>query len=438
MSKIRVLVVPSDRTGVSKFRSVEPHMKLQELYNDDFFVEILTAGTDTFNWDDEAYLKKFDIIHFHRTLPNIVNGTIQQVFLEEVYPLFDKLHKLGLITVMDLDDYWAPGREHPAYEAIKADKLSYKIINNFDKVNYVTTTTPVFAKEISKYNKNVVVLPNAIDPSEKQFKPKPVDSNRLRFGWLGGSSHLHDLKIMSGGVTRFLDENKEDTQMVICGFDLRGTIREQNPMTGEITTRKIKPVESVWVRYEEFFTDNYGITSKELTKHLKTYNQDKDKVFNFDEDIYKRVWTKPITSYASNYNMFDVSMAPLKETKFNECKSQLKVIEAGFHKKALIAQDFGPYKIDCVPLIEYGGKINENGNAILVESRKNHKDWYKAMKKLNDNPELIDLMGNNLYNTVKDRYHIDVVTKTRAEFYKRIVADNKKEINELIEETNGI
>ena len=62
---------------------------------------------------------------------------------------------------------------------------------------------------------------------------------------------------------------------------------------------------------------------------------------NVDNEPYRRVWTKPITSYATNYNMFDVSLAPLKESTFNRVKSQLKVIEAGFHKKALIAQDFG-------------------------------------------------------------------------------------------------
>ena len=154
--------------------------------------------------------------------------------------------------------------------------------------------------------------------------------------------------------------------------------------------------------------------------------------------MYRRVWTKPITTYASNYNLFDVSMAPLKEHMFNKVKSQLKVIEAGFHKKALIAQNFGPYQIDCVNVIEYGGKINENGNSILVDTSKNHKDWYKSMKKLYDNPELVDLMGNNLYNLVNEKYHIDVVTKNRAFFYQEIVKDNKKELGQLIEHTNAI
>ena len=36
MSKIKILVVPSDRTGVSYFRSTIPHIKLEEYYPNDF------------------------------------------------------------------------------------------------------------------------------------------------------------------------------------------------------------------------------------------------------------------------------------------------------------------------------------------------------------------------------------------------------------------
>ena len=41
MSKIKVLVLPSDRTGVGKFRSVDPHIFLQKLYGEDFHVDIV-------------------------------------------------------------------------------------------------------------------------------------------------------------------------------------------------------------------------------------------------------------------------------------------------------------------------------------------------------------------------------------------------------------
>ena len=439
MSKIKVLVLPSDRTGVSKFRSVEPHMKLQELYSDEFHVDIVTAGTMDFTWEDESFLKKYDIVHFHRTVPNIVNGQVRQVYLDESKKIIDKLHSLGIITIMDIDDYWQPSKEHPAYQMIVQDKLPQKIRENIKNANYITTTTPIFSNEISNLNKNVIVLPNAIDPNEKQFKNNPEkNDDKMRVGWLGGSSHYHDLIIVGSSVSRFLKENRDHAQMVLCGFDTRGNITEIDRNTGQQRTRKIRPEESVWARYEEMFTEKYSLLEGDYLTQLKKYDENIDKQYDNRNEIYRRVWTKPITSYASNYNLFDISMAPLKEHDFNKNKSQLKVIEAGFHKKALIAQDYGPYQIDCVNLIEYGGKINEKGNAILVESRKNHKDWYKALKRLKDNPELVNLLSHNLYETVKDKYHIDTVTKKRAEFYRTIVKDNKKEVEQLIEETNAI
>ena len=438
MSKINVLVFPSDRTGVSKFRSVEPHMKLQELYNDDFYVEIITAGTDNFSWD-ESFLRKFDIIHFHRTLPMIKDGMLRQVYMEDMFQILDKIHSLGIITVMDLDDYWLPSKDHPAYHMIVSDELPKKIKENIKRANYVITTTDIFAKEISQLNKNVIVLPNAIDPSEKQFTSNPEKTDKLiRLGWLGGSSHLHDLKIIEEGVSRFLGENKMDSQMVLCGFDTRGSITEIDRNTGQQRTRKIEPHESVWARYEEMFTKNYKLLEDDYLSQIKKYDESSDKKYNDLNELYRRVWTKPITTYASNYNLFDVSMAPLKEHTFNKVKSQLKVIESGFHKKALIAQNYGPYQIDCVNLLEYGGGINEKGNAILVDTGKNHKDWYKALKKLKDNPSLVELLSHNLHETVKDKYHIDTVTHTRASFYKTILKDDKKEVEQLIEDTNAI
>ena len=38
--KINVLVLPSDRQGVSKFRSIEPHVKLESLYPNEFHIDI--------------------------------------------------------------------------------------------------------------------------------------------------------------------------------------------------------------------------------------------------------------------------------------------------------------------------------------------------------------------------------------------------------------
>jgi glycosyltransferase involved in cell wall biosynthesis len=115
-----------------------------------------------------------------------------------------------------------------------------------------------------------------------------------------------------------------------------------------------------------------------------------------------------------------VSLAPLYESYFNACKSELKVIEAGFHKKAIISSDVKPYSTILTTSINQG-VYNNSGNALLVEPRKNHKDWTKHMKRLIESPSMIEDLGNKLYETVKDKYSLKNVCKDRVDFLKIFV-----------------
>ena len=404
MSKIKVLVVPSDRTGVGKFRSVDPHVFLQNLYGDDFHVDIDYEPS----YDDMNFWSQYQIVTFHRSIgPDF----------ERANELIQKLNSLGIITIADIDDYWMPGKEHPIHDIIKFNKINEKIVANLKVASYVTTTTEIFANEIRKFNKNVVIFPNAINPDEPQFKQPTLDSDRIRVGWLGGSSHLHDLQLMNGFVSKLGNEINNKVQYVICGFDTRGSVTEINPKTGEQRRRDIRPEETVWAKYEQIFTDNYRIIDENYKKFLLEYREGE-----YKSDItlpYERVWTKPVTSYAMNYSKFDISLAPIKNHVFNRMKSQLKVIEAGFYKKALIASEIGPYTLDLKHCLKNGEYVD--GNAMLVGENRNHSDWSKFIKRLVQNPNLITDMGERLYETVKDKYHLKNVTINRAEFYKSLI-----------------
>lgn len=412
MKKLRILVVPSDRTGVSYYRSTNPHLALENNYPDEFHVDIDYEP----QLNNDEWLKQYDIIHYHRTL-----GAYEQM---EV--LNKKLKDMGIITIMDLDDYWAPGTHHPAYILIKNAGLDIKIENNLRVAQHITTTTSVFAKEIQRLNKNVYVLPNAIDPTEAQFISKPEPSDRLRIGWLGGSSHLKDLEILKGVVNKLSSDGLlNKVQFVLCGFDLRGTHTEIDQATGQQKVRNILPMESVWYQYEKIFTDDYKSISPEYKDFLLKFTQ--EEYPNIANEPYRRVWTKHISTYATNYNLFDISLAPLEENIFNKVKSQLKVIEAGFHKKAIIAQNFGPYQIDLKDSVKFGGGFDLTGNSILVDSGKNHKDWHGAIKKLVNNPDVVKTLQENLHETVKDTYSINKVTEKRRELYLNLVKMKKLE-----------
>jgi len=403
MSKIKVLVVPSDRTGVGKFRSVDPHIFLQNLYPDDFHVDIIYDVPMT----DMNFWKDYQIVAFHRSLnPDF----------EASHALIQKLNDMGIVTIDDIDDYWMPTKEHPIHDVIRFNKINEKITNNLKVAKYVTTTTTIFADEIKKLNKNVVIFPNAINPNEPQFKEPTPESNRLRIGWLGGSSHLHDLQLLDQSFSK-LTQYKDKLQFVLCGFDTRGSVTEINQQTGEHKKRDILPHETVWAQYEKIFTQNYSTVSEDYKKYLNTFSP--EGYPNEMNEPYLRVWTRPVQSYAKNYSKFDVSLAPIKNHIFNRMKSQLKVIESGFYKKAIIASNLGPYTIDLKHCLEHGNFVD--GNALLVDENRNHSDWAKFIEKLVKNPNMAKDMGERLYETVKDTYDLNVVTKARAEFYKSIV-----------------
>lgn len=406
MSKIKVLVIPSDRTGVGKFRSVDPHVMLQNMYPDDFHVDIDFEP----RIDDLNYWRQYQIVHFHRNIGHHYDTTPT---------IIEYLKKLGIITIVDIDDYWLPTKEHPIHSIIVQNKIHEKILTNLKAAEYVTTTTEIFANEIKKFRDNVEIFPNAINPDEQQFREPTPKSKKIRIGWLGGSSHLHDLALLNGFVNKNGIEMNKNLQYVLCGFDTRGQVTEINKETGEQKKRDILPHETVWARYEEIFTDNYKIIDEKYKTHLLKFKEE-DYEIPQEELPYLRVWTKPVTSYAMNYSKFDISLAPIKNHIFNRVKSQLKVIEAGFYKKALIASDVGPYTIDLKHCLK-NGEFTKDGNAFLVNENRNHGDWNKFIKKLVQNPNMIEDMGNRLYETVKDKYHLKNVTKARAEWYKSLI-----------------
>ena len=398
--KIKMLVIPSDRTGVGKFRSVDPHVYIAEHYGDEFDVDIVYNMP---NGDLEAFLKQYDLIHIHKQL-------------DKQCKIIDMIKFLGIPVILDIDDHFKLGNDHPMSITAKKERWHEPIINHLKKADYVTTTTPIFADVIKQYNKNVKVFPNAINPEEKQYAvAKNPRTDRLRVGIICGSSHLKDLELLSGIATQV---NKDKVQFVLCGFDTRGT-RTIYKDNGEVETRPIYPQESVWCDYEKIFTDNYRTISPEHKDFLMKYMAGVDDPFT--NEPYRRMWTRHINDYATHYQNVDVLIAPLKENDFNKVKSELKEIECGFTHTAFIGQNFGAYTINLVPMIEKGGKINEEGTALLVDSSKNHKQWAKYINKLADDADMLKKLQDNLYNFVKDRYSLAEICKQRVEFYKSIV-----------------
>ncbi len=131
--------------------------------------------------------------------------------------------------------------------------------------------------------------------------------------------------------------------------------------------------------------------------------------FSFDDETKTSILTEQ-----STYNRIPMLAKAIADAK------DRSISATGGEKKALIASNIGPYTIDLKHCLDNGNFVD--GNAILVNETRNHSDWAKFIEKLVKNPNLIKDMGERLYESVKDKYDLNTVTKDRKDFYKDITS----------------
>ena len=352
--RIKILVLKNSDGGCSKYRTVDPHNKMKELLGDSIYI------TFSYKWDR---VDGYDIVHFH-------NGLYKEQ--EEFWEILKYCKERNIITVMDIDDFWELNPEHPYYEKSIEIKRPERIIHNFELVDYVTTTTQELANRIKEYNKNVVVFPNALDDS---FNVKKSKSDKIRFGFVMGNTHEHDLEEFAGCTKLIPKLILNEIELVLCGYPntkIIGYDRFGMPIT------QTEPYKEVWDNCEKIVKSNIP--------------------------NYKRMYRRDINTYNQFYSDIDVLLAPLAFNEYNLCKSELKFIEAGFTNTAVIASDYGPY--------------STGPNCIRCKTK---QDWANAIIELANSVELRNKLAKEMSDYVHVHNNLDIVTQQRIEWYKNII-----------------
>ena len=276
-------------------------------------------------------------------------------------------------------------------------------------VDAVITTNDVLASEIARINKRVYVLPNAINPNDSMFINRYQPATRTRIGWMGGICHREDIDMLRDSIHQIYsdDELHGRFQFILAGFNLL-----QNELikdvSGNITEIPVPFDRQEYVHFERIFSNSYNLADKEYKKWLLSKRVGHYQYENGQE--YKRMYGRSAEEYAEGYNEMDICIAPLKDNKFNKCKSQLKLIEAGFFRKSIIVSNIHPYTIDGI----------HGENCLMVDEKKGHKQWAKYIKQLINDREMREHLGNNLYYDVQ-KYHIEEVNKQRALIYRQLL-----------------
>lgn len=177
---IKIAVIIRGINGVSYHRLLMPFAKMHR----DYGIEVVVL----LNKDDEFFNSLEGVTHvvYNRQ----ISGLLQP---EETYL---KLKAKGIKVICDIDDYWILPKGHPMRYRHNKMNLDKCVIKNLKLADQIWTTTPILADKVRPYNKNIEIIKNAIDPTEKQYAYDDLSINFDTFFYSGGNTHLKDLKLL--------------------------------------------------------------------------------------------------------------------------------------------------------------------------------------------------------------------------------------------------
>ena len=348
--------------AISYHRILQPHRVLSRLTGCQVHHAPTSKGLE------EEFLNNFELVIFLRFIDDM-----------EIIP---KLRKLGIKCGIDQDDYWTLPKHHVGYQSYLDNDMTNKIVNSIKACDFVITTTPILQDKIKELNPNVHVIENGIDTQDASWQIRKEQNERLRFGFLGGSTHFHDLYKISHSVVEAINDNLFKKK---CQIALAHSYTPGEP--------------SVFVGYEKILTDHFKSLPFEYRKRLlQGLNPDGT------NEYYRRLQFKPVEEFGVLYNQIDVSVCPLESNEFNSCKSELKMIEAGFMDCAVMVSDVNPYSL-----------IATNENSCKFE-RGDFRYWAKRLLKGNELQE----KKHALRETVA-KYELSLLSEKRKQLYESII-----------------
>lgn len=271
---------------------------------------------------------------------------------------------MGCKMIIDLDDDPGSVNEgHPDFKALEEKKdMRLRMVKLADHLVVATEEIKEAVKHLNPY---ITVIPNSIDPALWNFKNKKKNDGKVRIGWMSSGSHFADLPI-------------------------------------------IRPVmEEICAKYPHVEFHFAGMTWDALE----------------DKQFFHHVGRSGYLDFPKWYASLgiDISVAPLKDTQFNRCKSNIKWMEAAMLEIPTVASDVAPYK--C---------IQHGKNGFLAT---NKEQWVKYLSKLVEDATLRKTIGKAAKQEVLDHWTVDKFLPEYEKLFKKML--EKKDITVVTAITNG-
>jgi len=364
--RLKLLFLPQDNKGCGFYRMMVPANEIKRQNLADVVVN--------FGWDWKL-VQWADVI------------IIQRESNEKASESIDQAHSIGKKIIYEIDDLlqlvspWNPAFN---FWSPMGPNLG-RALKLIEKCDGVQVSTPRLRNEYGLWNPVIEVMPNFLD---KQLWDTPAwtathwdnfykkkNDGIIRIGWAGAGSHYHDIQLIEEVITKICQKYPQ------VHFVMMGYFGESN-------------------KGKNLFQDLSTNTS--ICPHCKQTGQ------------LEKVQGIELLYYPSKLKecAFDIAVAPLIETGFNQGKSDLKIKEYAALGVPVVATRMKPYS----------DSVKEGYTGFLASTG---KGWFDALELLIKNEELRKRLGKNNH----DWYEQNTIDKHIGEwlqFYYRVVSFKNK------------
>lgn len=197
------------------------------------------------------------------------------------------------------------------------------------KSDRLVVTTETLKQHYQKYVGDVWLMPNCLNKQWDGLRLPRTPGRRLRVGWIGAGQHKGDLEL----ITEVVKELAAEVDWVFMGM----------------CTEAIKP-------------------------HIKEYHE-----FVAIADYPKKMASLDL----------DIAIAPLEQNFFNDCKSNLRLLEYGAMAWPVVCSDVFPYRSQNPPVLRCANEPAE---------------WLAALRTLMKDEGLRHQMGDQLHQWVQSNF----------------------------------
>lgn len=200
MAKTRITcIIPISEDPTSFYRGAGPLARLQK-ENDDIHL----LFPQSVSW---ATLQMSDILFMQRPAT------------PDHFSALCMAKNLGMPVWVDFDDdNLAVPKDNPAYGLYNTLQVKESIIKLARHCDILSVSTEFLKKKYGIYNKNTVLIPNAIDDSLLHLRQIPPTPRNKRIMWRGTQSHTRNLMTV-GKELISLSRKHEDWKFVFFGMD---------------------------------------------------------------------------------------------------------------------------------------------------------------------------------------------------------------------------